>query len=68
MKARLKVIDGSKPAPRKLHLWECPKCNSTTAVKVRRMAMIDSNGKMTGGSDHWVCASCLARGIVTSVQ
>ena len=68
MKPRLKVIDGSKPPPRKVHLWECPKCNATTAVKVKRMPMIDGAGKITGGSEHWVCASCLARGIVTAVQ
>jgi len=76
--SRLRVIEGGQPAKPKrnrkaksLRFWECRVCETAIGVrtraliKVRQGAFEDERLRITGGSDIWVCASCLARGKIT---
>jgi hypothetical protein len=72
---RLKLVAASDrtasrraPAPA---LWLCRVCEAETgvatsaAVRVRLAPAFDAKGRLTGGTDAWACAYCLARGKLT---
>jgi hypothetical protein len=76
--SRLRLIEGGQPdkpkrkrKPREQKPWECRVCETDigtrtrTLVKVRHGAFEDGELKVTGGSDHWACAMCMARGKLT---
>lgn len=76
--SRLRVIEGGLPdkpkrkrKPREQRVWECRVClvdigaASRSLVKVRHGAVEDGQLRISGGSDVWVCAMCLARGKMT---
>lgn len=80
MESPFRVIDGGKPdkpkrprRARRLTPWECRICEadigvrSRSLMKVRDQAFQDERLRITGGTDKWVCAMCMARGKVTPV-
>jgi hypothetical protein len=75
---RFKVIEGGRPdkpkrkrQARTLTFWECRVCETDIGVRTRSLIKVrhapfeDQNLRITGGSDCWVCAMCLARGKFT---
>jgi hypothetical protein len=74
--SRFRLVPGGEPAkPRRKAAtpWECRVCEpvlgvrTRSLVKVRQGAFEDARGRITGGRDIWVCATCLARGVLTPV-
>jgi hypothetical protein len=65
LKPDFAVIEGGKDRPA-VKMWECHVCQSTTAIKLRRMPAVKS-GKVGGGHDFWFCANCFANGKLTPV-
>jgi hypothetical protein len=72
-----RLIPGGVEAPKTkrtgLTQWECRACLANEGVltralvKVRYGAFTDPQLRITGGSDVWACAVCLARGRYTPV-
>lgn len=80
VKRPFEVIEGGKAdtprRPRKPHrrtlaAWRCKVClvdigiAMNTLVKIKFGPMEDERGRISGGTDGWVCVFCLTRGKIT---
>jgi hypothetical protein len=56
--------------PEQVTCWRCEYVDSaitSAVVKVCCAPLRTPDGKKTGGTDLWVCAYCLARGVITEL-